>query len=256
MITRTAICFNVLLGIALSSLTGAGAEELRLSSNTVVSFSALGGIAHITCKDQSLFGQAFIIAEKKLDTGSKSVIHQNWNSVLGNKSRYEGKADGAEFSGTIIDSKSPGSPRELEYTVTYSKLTDNKLGIHVAITYLADSKWFHPAYFNFQFPFSIFADGSVTTLDNRGKEQSAILGDSLTFKGIYRQIKVEKKNKQGVALEANGDCDMTLTDARQWKENYLSVAVFPRIKEWRDFYVVPADNKVSFDLTVTLISGD
>lgn len=239
----------------------ADSEELRLSGDTVVNFNPMGCISNVICKKDPVIKEGMLMAEKKIGEGTvaninaKSVIHQSWTSVLDDKGQYQSKDNGGEFSGTIIDSKSPGKPREIEYAVTYTKLADNKLRVQVSATYLADSVWFGKLSYNITLPFSFYSDGTVSTQTTRGQDDRVTLNSEkpLAFKGLFSQVAV-MKDRKGVIIEGGEDCQITLNDARQWKQNVLSVAITPKITEWKDAYPVASGEKTNFEFQITIKS--
>lgn len=247
----------VIFPLCLSSAL-ADAEDLRISSNASVNFSPTGCITNIVSKKQIVVSGGGLMAEKKLGEGTnKSVIHQGWGSIVNNEAKYQAKDGGDEFTGTILDSKTPGSPKELDFSVLYTKLTENKLNIHVTVTYVADTKWVRLPFYQFQFPWSAYADGNVTSLTAKGQEENTSLSSDKTipFKGIYTQVMIAKE-KQSILIESSDGCEMSICDARQWNENYIRISVAPKTKEWKEVYTPSAGEKFSFDVIVTVKADD
>ncbi len=250
----------LLLGCSLS--LRADTEELKLSDKVLISFNPLGCISKITVDNAPILEASFVMAEKKIAEGTivdpkaKSVIHQNWSSVLGDKAQHQAKDSSQEFSGTIIDSKSPGKPRELDYVVTYTKIDENKFRVHATITPLTDSKWFAKPFYQFAFPFAVYGDGTVVTQTTRGQEeQTRLNADKLAFKGEYSQVAI-MNGKRGLILECNEDCVIRLTDTRLWKGKVLSVSVSPKPKGSEDSNASELTEKSEIDVVVTVKPGE
>ncbi|PAW79195.1 MAG: hypothetical protein B9S32_04375 [Verrucomicrobia bacterium Tous-C9LFEB] len=240
----------------------ADTEELKLSDKTLITFNPLGCISKITIDNAPILEASFVMAEKKIAEGTitdpkaKSVIHQNWSSVLGDKAQYQVKDSSHEFSGTIIDSKSPGKPRELDYVVTYTKLDENRFRVHATVTPLSDSKWFAKPFYQFSFPFAVYGDGTVVTQTTRGQEEQTRLNtDKLVFKGEYSQVSI-LNGKRGLILECNDDCVIRLTDTRLWKGKVLSVSVAPKPKGSDDPNASELTEKSEIDVVVTVKTGE